>query len=145
MFPKVRTFPCPNCKEIITHGVTQCRFCLVPVDPGVADLVTGRQENVNQAVSDASYLRSAAVAMFGFLAVGMVLTFAYWGFVGTFVVVGVQLLRWQIKFSDLLTSDPDYHKAKRSKNISFVLFLVAAPVGLIMNPFWDLILSELGM
>ena len=82
---------------------------------------------------------------FGFLAVGMVLTFAYWGFVGTFVVVGVQLLRWQIKFSDLLTIDPDYHKAKRSKNISFVLFLVAAPVGLLMNPFWDLILSELGM
>jgi len=49
-----RTFPCPNCNEIISDGATQRRFCSVAIDPAVAQLVAERQEKVNHSVSDAS-------------------------------------------------------------------------------------------
>ena len=54
-----RTFPCPNCNEIINDSMTECRYCSVAIDPGVAQMVADRQEKANQAYSDASYLRTA--------------------------------------------------------------------------------------
>jgi uncharacterized membrane protein len=130
-----RTFRCPSCNEMISEDAKQCRFCLVPVDPGVAALIAARQEQVNQACSDASYLRRTAVAMYVFLAVGTVFTFAYWGFLITFWMGLFLLVRWQLKFSELLTNDPDYAKAKRSKNISLLLLLGGLPLGILTNPF----------
>ena len=131
-----RTFPCPNCNEIISDGVTQCRFCSVAIDPAVAQLVAERQEKANQAVSDASYLRTAAIAMYVFLGLSFIpiLPLADWGFVIIFVVVIVLLIRWQIKFSGLLTSDADYKKARRSWVISLILLIVAAPLGFVVRP-----------
>ena len=129
-------FPCPNCNEIINDSATQCRFCSTPIDPGVAQLVADRQEKVNHAVSDASYLRTAAVAMYVFLGLSFVpfLPLVEWGFVIIFVVVIVLLVRWQIKFSGLVTEDTDYKKARRSWLISLVLLIVAVPLGFIVRP-----------
>jgi hypothetical protein len=116
--------------------MTQCRFCSVPIDPGVAQLVADKQEKVNQAVSDASYLRTTAIAMYVFLGLSFVpiLPVVDWGFVIIFVVVIVLLIRWQIKFSGLVTSDVDYKKARRSWLISLVLLVVAVPLGFIVRP-----------
>lgn len=107
-----RTFPCPNCNEIINEDATQCRFCSVAIDPGVAALIASRQAQVNQAYSDASYLRRAAVAMYVFLAVSTIFGWSYWAFAATFWIGVVLLIRWQFKFSNLITSDPDYEKAR---------------------------------
>lgn len=137
-----RTFRCPNCNEMINESVTQCRYCSLTIDPGVAALIAGRQEKVNEAYSDASYLRRTAVAMFVFLGFSLVFTFAYWGFLITFWLGVVLLIRWQVKFSDLLTNDPDYPKAKRSKNISLLMLLAGLPLGLLANPFLAEFLSE---
>ena len=136
-----RTFRCPNCNEMIHDQMMTCRFCEVAIDPGIAALIAERQEKANQAYSDASYLRAATTAMFVFLAVGLVLTLAYFGFLATYIISVVLLVRWQVEFGSLLTSDPDYSKAKRSKNISLVLLLLATPLGIVASPFIDVLIQ----
>ena len=129
MLANPRTFPCPNCKEIINDSMTQCRFCSVPVVPSVAQLIAYRQEKANHAYSDASYLRTAAIVMYVFLCLSLVpfLPFVFWGFVITFIVVIVLLIRWQMRYSGLVTDDVDYKSARRSWWISLVM-LLAVPV-----------------
>jgi hypothetical protein len=133
--PYPRTFRCPNCNEMINESATHCRFCSLAIDRGVAELIASRQEQVNQAYSDASYLRRTAVGMYVFLVAATFFTLLYWGFLIAFWMGLFLLVRWQVKFSDLLTDDPDYAKAKRSKNISFLLLLGGLPLGILTNPF----------
>ena len=125
MLANPRTFRCPNCNEMINDSMTQCRYCSVPVDPGVAQLIADRQEKANHSYSDASFLRTAAVAMYVFFGLGMLplLAFAFWGFFITFVVVIVLVIRWQIRYGSLVTDDADYKKARRSWWISLALLL----------------------
>lgn len=129
-----RTFPCPNCKEIINDSMTQCRFCSVPVDPNVAQLIADRQEKANHAYSDASYLRTAAIAMYAFLGLSFVpfLPLVSWGFFIIFIIVIVLLVRWQIRYSGLVTDDADFKSARRSWWISLVM-LLALPVVFIIR------------
>ena len=145
MYASPRTYPCPNCKEIINDSMTSCRFCGTEIDPGIAALVAEQQAKANQACSDASFLRIAAVAMFVFLGLSLIpfLPFVYWGFLITFLVTVVLLVRWQIRFGTLNTSDPDYQKAKRSRNIAALLVLGAVPVGFIIRPLLDVIISRM--
>jgi hypothetical protein len=130
-----RTFRCPNCNEMINESAAQCRFCSLAIDPGVAELIAGRQQKVNEACSDASYLRRTAMAMYVFLGFGLVFTFAYWGFLITFWMGLLLMIRWQVKFGELITNDPDYGKARRSKSISLLLLLGGLPLGILINPF----------
>ena len=53
------------------------------------------------------------------------------------------LIRWQVKFSGLLTDDPDYQRAKRSRNIALILWLLAIPLGFLVGPFLSFFLSRL--
>ena len=110
---------------MINDSMTQWRFCSVPVDPGVAQLIADRQEKANHAYSDASYLRTAAIAMYLFFGLSMapLLGFAFWGFLLTLFVVIVLVIRWQIRYRDLITEDADYKKARRSWWISLALLL----------------------
>ena len=125
MLANPRTFRCPNCSEMINDSMTQCRYCSVPVDPAVAALIADRQEKANQAYSDASYLRTAAVAMFVFMGLDLLpfIPFVFWAFLGTFIAVIVLLIRWQIRYATLVTDDPDYKSARRSWWISLALLL----------------------
>ena len=145
MFAGPRTFPCPNCKEIINDSMTTCRFCSTQIDPGIAALVAEQQAKANQAYSDASFLRTAAVGMFVFLGLSMIpfLPVVYWGFLITFFVSVFLLIRWQIRFGSLNTSDPDYQKAKRSRNIAALLVLIAMPIGFVIRPLLDLIIASI--
>jgi len=132
----VRTFPCPNCNEIINDSMTQCRFCSVALDLGVVQLIADRQAKANQACSDASYLRTAAIAMYVFLGLSFIpfLPIVSTGFVIILVVVIVLLIRWQVKFGSLVTNDADYKKARRSWVMSLVLLIAAVPLGFIVRP-----------
>ena len=134
MLASPRTFPCPNCKEIINDSMTQCRFCSVPVDPNVAQLIAERQEKANNAYSDASYLRTAAIAMYAFLGLSFVpfLPLVSWGFFIIFIIVIVLLVRWQIRYSGLVTDDADFKSARRSWWISLAM-LLALPVVFIIR------------
>jgi hypothetical protein len=143
MLANPRTFRCPNCNEMINDSMTTCRYCSTPVDPGVAAMIADQQEKTNRACSDASYLKTAAVAMFVFLGLSFVpfLPVVYWGFVITFVVTLVLLILWQVKFGSLKTNDPDYQQARRSKNTALILLIAAAPLGFIIRPLIGVILS----
>lgn len=144
MLAQPQTFPCPNCNEIINDSMQECRYCSAPINPEAARVAAALQGNVNQACSDASYLRIAAVAMFVFLGLSFVpLLPTYWGFIVTFFVVIVGFIRWQVKFGRLQTDDPDYVRAKRQKNTALLLWLVAIPVGFIVRPLVGGIISRL--
>ena len=147
MLANPRTFRCPNCNEMINDSMTQCRYCSVPVDPSVAQLIADRQEKANQAYSDASFLRTAAIAMYVFLGVSLIIGFAFWGFLVTFVVVIVLLIRWQIRYATLVTDDPDFKSARRSWWISLAL-LLGVPVIFIVRIVIEVLLlvsrGELG-
>jgi hypothetical protein len=138
-----RTFRCPSCNEMINDSMTQCRFCSVPVDPGVAQLIAERQEKANQACSDASYLRNAAIAMYVFMGLSFIplLPLVGWGFLITFVVVLVLLIRWQVKFGRLTINDADYLSARRSWRLSLVLWIVAIPLDFIVRPLFYFLLA----
>jgi len=127
-----RTFRCPNCNEMINDSMTQCRYCSVPVDPAVAQLIGERQEKANQSYSDASFLRTAVVAIYVLMGLGFILPFVGWGSVIVFFVALVLLIRWQVKFGRLVTNDADYLKARRSWRLSLVLWLAVIPVRVII-------------
>jgi len=145
MLAHPRTFRCPNCNEMINDSMKECRFCSVPVDPAVAAMITDRQEKANQACSDASYLKIAAIAMFVFLGLSFIpfVPLVYWGFLITFVMIIVMLVRWHVKFGSLVTNDPDYQRARRSKNAALILVIAAIPLGFIVRPLFSLILAAL--
>ena len=143
MFAGPRTFRCPNCNEMINDQMQQCRFCSVPLDPGIVALVAEQQEKANRAYSDASYLKTTAIAMFVFLGLSLIpyVPLVYWAFLVTFFVVLILLIRWQASFGRLITNDDDYRLAKRGRTFALILWLVAIPLGFIVRPLIDFILS----
>ncbi len=136
MLTQPQTFPCPNCNEIINDTMQTCRFCSAPVDPQAAASAAENQSRVNRACSDASFLRTAAAAMFVLLSLSVVpfiSLITYLGFIVTFFVVLVLIIRWQINFGRLQTSDPDYRRAKRLRTVALILWLVAIPLFVIRD------------
>ena len=138
-----RTFACPSCKEIINESMKECRFCGAPVDPAIAQASAEVQEKVNRACSDASYLRTASIVMFVFLGLSFIpLLPTYWGFIITFFITLVLLVRWQVRFGSLQTNDPDFGRARRLRTIAFVLWLVAIPAGFVARPLLMALISN---
>ncbi|MGA9996343.1 MAG: hypothetical protein WBP93_13075 [Pyrinomonadaceae bacterium] len=131
-----QTFPCPNCREIINDTMETCRYCSVPIDRQIALHAAATQSRVNEACSDASYIKTAAIAMWVFLGLSFIPLTGIFGyaFLVTLIVVIALLVRWQVKFGDILTADPDYVQAKRSKNMALILLLAALFVGFIIRP-----------
>lgn len=131
-----RTFACPSCKEIINDSVRECRFCGAPVDPAIAASIAAVQDKVNQACSDASYLKTTALIMTACLGLSFIPFIPFVGllFFLVFCAVLFMLIRWQVMFGGLVSSDPDYRSARRSKNISLALWAVALPLGFIVKP-----------
>ena len=136
MLAQPQTFPCPNCKEIINDSMERCRYCDVPVDPRAAAEAADLQARVNQACSDASYLKTAALVMWAFLGLSFIpfIPLVSWAFLVTFVVVLVMIVRWQLKVGRVKTDDPDYPGAKRSKNLAALLWLGALFLEFIIRP-----------
>jgi hypothetical protein len=118
-----------------TINTTQqpCPFCAAPIDRDVAEATAAIFSRVNQACSDASYLKIMA---------GMVLTFFILryipllglignvGFLFLMFAVPVMAIRWWVKFGSLKTTDFEFRGAKQTVLIVagfslFVLVLVA--------------------
>jgi hypothetical protein len=130
---------------MISDRMKECPYCAVQLDAAIVALVAERQEKTNRACSDASFLRTSAMAMFVFLGISFIplLGLAYYAFLITFVAVLVMLIRWQVKFGELITNDEDYKLAKRSRTITLILCLIAIPIGLVARPLYDLLLASL--
>jgi hypothetical protein len=61
----------------------------------------------------------------------------------TFIAVVVMLVRWQLRYGNVNTADPDYPVAKRNKNFALVLWLVALPAGFVIRPLAGTLLAKL--
>jgi uncharacterized membrane protein YvbJ len=143
MFEQTLSFPCPSCKEIINDRAEQCKYCGAPIDKGVAQFAAEVQSKVNQAYSDASYLKTAAFTLWGVLAASMIpfVAFIFYASIFIFFALIFLIIRWQLRFSDINTADPDYRKAKRSKNIALLLWAASIP-GFIFREIFFLILRN---
>lgn len=131
MLSQPKTFPCPNCREIINDSMQTCRYCSTPVDPQAAIAAAETQSRVNSACSDASFLRTAAAALLTLLALSLVPFISFWmflGFVIIFFVVLILIIRWQIKFGRLQTGDIDYQRARSLRNVAMILWVAAVPL-----------------
>jgi hypothetical protein len=110
-------FECPQCNETIDSSAETCRFCGNTVDHEAALKAAAVLTKVNQACSDAKYMRSTAVAIPVFLLIRLVPFFGGVGVVGFYgLTVGVPVwaLRWWIKFGKLASEDNEYVSARKS-------------------------------
>jgi hypothetical protein len=128
----VRVFPCLNCKETINTSMQQCPFCSAPIDHTAAETAAVAFGKVNQACSDASYLKIMAGSALTFLALRFVPLLSAIGAAGFLFLefaIPVMAIRWWIKFGPIKTDDPEFVRARRTTMaiaIGAILFLILA-------------------
>jgi hypothetical protein len=132
MFGDIRTFPCPNCNEMINTSMEKCSYCSAPIDRALAEAAAEVQEKANSAYNDASVIRNMAAVMWVFFLVRFIpfVSIVGWiGMLGLMAVVPIKLVLWQVKFGRIKTSDPDYKRAKMNRNIALLIW---SPLPLLM-------------
>ncbi|MFY9855379.1 MAG: hypothetical protein WAK26_16025 [Terracidiphilus sp.] len=138
---QARVFQCPNCKETIDTSAQQCRFCSAAIDPGAAEAAADAMARVNQACSDASYLKVMGVSVPIFLVL-IFIPFAGWlGIVGYYFLIfatPVMALRWWMKFRRIATDDREFGRARRT-----VIIVGALVTLLLLNQLANLALMFL--
>jgi hypothetical protein len=120
-------FECPACKQTIDASSTQCRFCSAPVDPVAAQAAAEKMAKLNQACSDASYLRTAAISIFVFFGVMFIPFVSLLGLVGYYfllIAVPVLAIRWWVKFGGIQAEDSDFRRARGTVILISVLILI---------------------
>jgi glucan phosphoethanolaminetransferase (alkaline phosphatase superfamily) len=134
VFDPVRLLQCPNCKETIDASSLQCRFCLAPIDPVAAQAAADVMAKVNQACSDASFMKTAAGAIlvaFVFRFLPIVGGLGNLAFLVLLIAVPAIAIRWWVKFSGIVTDEADFRRAKKTViaigiPITVILVLVLA-------------------
>jgi len=117
VFDPVRLLQCPNCKETIDASSEQCRFCQTPIDPVAAQAAADVMSRVNQACSDASFVKTTAWAIlvaFAFRFFPIVSGLGSVAFLALLVAVPAMAIRLWVKFSGISTDDPEFRRAKRT-------------------------------
>src|SRR5579859_6325621 len=124
-------FDCPNCKETISTSADVCRFCGAKVNHEAAQKAAHLLAQVDQACSDASFLRYTAMAALCLplgLLIGLARNPRFIEVVGfhkfslgfCLLVLAVSLpfpiwsLRWWSKNAHLATDDEDFQSARDS-------------------------------
>ena len=110
-------FECPHCHETIDSTADACRFCGTPIDHEQARKAAEVLAKVNQACSDASYMRTAALALPVFFVLRF-LPFFSWaglvGFVGLSFAIPIWAFRWWYRFDGIETTDREFSRARRT-------------------------------
>jgi hypothetical protein len=108
-------FECPHCKETIDASAEACRFCGAKIDHEAARTAAALMAKINQACSDASYMRSTALSLPVFLLLRFVPFIAIVGtigFVGVTLITPFWALRWWLKYGAIKTDDADFRRAR---------------------------------
>jgi hypothetical protein len=117
-------FECPACKQTIDTSSTSCRFCSAIIDPAVAEAATEKMAKVNQACSDASFLRTMAIGLLVFIGLMFFPFLGLLGIVGYYFLmfaVPFMTIRWWVKFRAVRADDRDFKRAKTTVIIISVL------------------------
>jgi hypothetical protein len=110
-------FECPACKETIDAKAEICRFCGVKVDHEAALRAAAVLAKVNQACSDASYMKSTALTLPAFFGLRFFPFVTWLGTVGFWVLlVGIPFwaLRWMLKYRGIESDDAEFRKARNT-------------------------------
>ncbi len=117
-------FECPSCKQTIDASAPNCRFCSTPIDPVVAEAAAVKMAKVNQACSDASFLRTMAIGMLVFLGIMFVPFMSLLGICGYYFLmfaVPFMSIRWWIRFNAVRADDSDFKRARTTVIVVSVL------------------------
>lgn len=117
-------FSCLSCNETIDSSAATCRFCGAAVDREKALKAAEILSKVNQACSDASYLRTTALAYPGFFVlrfVPFVSMLGTVGFYGLSFTIPIWALRWWLRFGKPETADSEFHKARTTVKTAGIL------------------------
>lgn len=129
-------FECPVCKQTIDASSAQCRFCSAPVDPVAAQAAAEKMAKVNQACSDASYLRTAAISILVFIGVMFIPFMGLVGLVGYYfllIAVPVLAIRWWVRFGRIQADDSDFRRARIT--VIVISVLIAIPIALSLTRY----------
>jgi len=136
-------FECPACKETIDATAETCRFCGVKVDHEAALRAAAVLAKVNQACSDASYMRSTALTLPVFFGLRFVPFIAAVGGVGFWVLlVGLPFwaLRWLLKYRGLESDDVEFLKARKTVKWTGIIVAAVLVFFLVLNVLWLMVL-----
>ena len=140
-----RVFQCPVCKETIDTSAQLCRFCSATIDAGAAEAAAEAMAKVNQACSDASYLKVMALAIL----VSFALSFApivgflgYCGLIFLLFAVPVMVVRWWVKFGKIQSNEADFSRARGTVIAISVPGAVCPFIGLFL--LFGMIVSSFG-
>ena len=132
---------CPSCNETIDASSQQCRFCLAPIDPVAAQAAADVMSKVNQACSDASFVKTAA----GAILVAFVLRFVPFvsglgnvAFLVLLMAVPAMAIRWWVKFLGIETNEADFRRAKKT------VAAIGIPVSIILATLLTLFAVGIG-
>jgi hypothetical protein len=120
-------FDCPACKETIDASAETCRFCGVKIDHEAARKAAAIMAKVNQACSDASYMKSTALTLPVFFAVRFVPFISGAGTLGFWVLlvaIPFWALRWLLKYRGIESDDAEFRKARST--VKWIGIIVAA-------------------
>ena len=112
----VRVFQCPKCNETINTALQECSFCSA-IEAGAAGAAADALARINQACSDASYLKITAGTMltfFGLQFVPLASYFAGWGYLFLVFAVPAMAIRWWLRFRDITTDDAGFRGARQT-------------------------------
>jgi predicted RNA-binding Zn-ribbon protein involved in translation (DUF1610 family) len=131
-------FECPNCKETIDNTAETCRFCGQPVDHATALQAAQLLSKINQACSDASYMKSCALALPVFFVLRYLPFLAMlggMGFLGLSIGIPIWALRWWLRYGSLQADDAEFLRARKSVKIAGIAASLAFLL-LIIVPFF---------
>jgi hypothetical protein len=121
-------FPCPKCNETIDNTAETCRFCGQPVDREAAVEAAQLLSKINQACSDASYMKSCALAVPVFFVLRFVPFAGMLGGIG-FLALGIGIpiwaLIWWFKYGSIQTNDVDFIRARKTVRIAGISVFLA--------------------
>jgi predicted RNA-binding Zn-ribbon protein involved in translation (DUF1610 family) len=136
-------FTCPKCGETIDSSAESCRFCGEKVDPEAAMQAALLLSRINQACSDASYMKSTALAVPVFFVLRFVpflSVLGLIGFVGLNFTIPIWSVRWWFKYGRIESTDAEFRKARTTVKIAGIavtatlLLFVVVPLLLTLVP-----------